>query len=181
MERVPLGAGGLQVSRLALGTMTFGWTADEPASFAILDAYVAAGGNFLDTADIYARWARGNTGGESESLIGRWLEARGEQLYRAPADSPLFTTLWFVDRTLGPAQRHRVRLVLTGDDHHYARYSPTDTSTAGGFAPELVTCGGGGAFLASTHHLPDDLRFDLAHGFGPRGEPGLSFGLQQFF
>lgn len=79
MERVPLGASDLQVSRLALGTMTFGWTADEPASFAILDAYVAAGGNFLDTADIYARWARGNTGGESESTIGRWLKARGNR------------------------------------------------------------------------------------------------------
>ncbi|MGE3662845.1 MAG: metallophosphoesterase [Pseudonocardia sp.] len=115
---------------------------------------------------IYFRAARTQLGTDDRIVLctatPSWLEARGEQLYRAPADSPLFTTLWFVDRTLGPAQRHRVRLVLTGDDHHYARYSPTDTSTAGGFAPELVTCGGGGAFLASTHHLPDDLRFDLA-------------------
>jgi aryl-alcohol dehydrogenase-like predicted oxidoreductase len=77
MERRQLGKSGLSVSNLALGTMTFGWTADEAESFRILDAYVEAGGNFLDTADIYARWARGNTGGESETIIGRWLKARG--------------------------------------------------------------------------------------------------------
>jgi aryl-alcohol dehydrogenase-like predicted oxidoreductase len=77
MERSRLGSSSLEVSRLALGTMTFGWTADEAESFRILDAYRGAGGNFLDTADIYARWARGNTGGESETVIGRWLKARG--------------------------------------------------------------------------------------------------------
>jgi aryl-alcohol dehydrogenase-like predicted oxidoreductase len=57
--------------------MTFGWTAGEEASFAIMDAYVAAGGNFLDTADIYSRWIRGHGGGESERIIGRWLASRG--------------------------------------------------------------------------------------------------------
>lgn len=77
MERRQLGPSELMVSRLALGTMTFGWTADETESFRILDAYVEAGGNFFDTADIYSRWARGNTGGESETIIGRWLKARG--------------------------------------------------------------------------------------------------------
>ncbi|MGD9527399.1 metallophosphoesterase [Pseudonocardia sp.] len=114
----------------------------------------------------YFRAARTQLGADDRIVLctatPSWLEARGEDLYRAPADSPLFTTLWFVDRTLGPTQRHRIRLVLTGDDHHYARYTATDTSLADGFAPELVTCGGGGAFLASTHHLPRTLRFDLA-------------------
>jgi aryl-alcohol dehydrogenase-like predicted oxidoreductase len=79
MERRQLGASELMVSRLALGTMTFGWTADETESFRILDAYVEAGGNFLDTADIYSRWARGNTGGESETVIGQWLKDRGRR------------------------------------------------------------------------------------------------------
>jgi aryl-alcohol dehydrogenase-like predicted oxidoreductase len=77
MERTALGRSDLEVTRLALGTMTFGWTSDEAESFAILDAYAEAGGNFLDSADIYSRWAKGNTGGESESVIGRWLKVRG--------------------------------------------------------------------------------------------------------
>ncbi|MCA9646568.1 MAG: aldo/keto reductase [Myxococcales bacterium] len=57
--------------------MTFGWTADREASFAIMDEYVAAGGNFFDTADIYSRWVRGHGGGESERMIGAWLKERG--------------------------------------------------------------------------------------------------------
>lgn len=72
-----LGRTGLEVSSLALGTMQFGWTADETASFAVLDAYLAAGGNFIDTADIYSRWAEGNPGGVSERIVGRWMADRG--------------------------------------------------------------------------------------------------------
>lgn len=59
--------------------MQFGWTADEPSSFAVMDAFVAAGGNFIDTADIYSRWAPGNPGGVSEEIIGRWMKARGNR------------------------------------------------------------------------------------------------------
>jgi hypothetical protein len=117
-----------------------------------------------------------------------WLEAGGDKVYAPLADTPFYTLLWFIDRVLGP-ERGRVRLVLTGDQHHYARYvaepdpepvpdpepapdpapapaadlptsrsltsrtPPNDTP----FSPQLVTCGGGGAFLASTHHLPDAL------------------------
>lgn len=72
-----LGRTGLQVSTLALGTMQFGWTADEAASFAILDRYLEAGGNFIDTADVYSRWVEGNPGGVSEAIIGRWMADRG--------------------------------------------------------------------------------------------------------
>ena len=57
----------------------FGWTANEKESFAVLDAYAAAGGNFIDTADMYSAWAPGNSGGESETIIGRWLAARGKR------------------------------------------------------------------------------------------------------
>ncbi len=77
METTNLGRTGLVVSRLGLGTMQFGWTADRETSFAILDAYHEAGGNFLDTADVYTRWAEGNPGGVSEEIIGAWLRDRG--------------------------------------------------------------------------------------------------------
>ncbi|MGX1369012.1 aryl-alcohol dehydrogenase-like predicted oxidoreductase [Streptomyces canus] len=71
-----LGSSGLEVFPLSLGGNVFGWTADEAASFAVLDAYTAAGGNFLDTADSYSAWVDGNSGGESETIIGKWLGAR---------------------------------------------------------------------------------------------------------
>ncbi|MDF6019814.1 aldo/keto reductase [Streptomyces sp. JH34] len=75
----PLGSSSLQVFPLALGGNVFGWTADEERTFAVLDAYVAAGGNFIDTADSYSAWIPGNEGGESETLIGRWLAARSRR------------------------------------------------------------------------------------------------------
>lgn len=74
-----LGRTGLKVSELCLGAMQWGWTADEETSFAVMDAYYEAGGNFLDTADIYSRWVEGNPGGVSEAIIGRWLRARGNR------------------------------------------------------------------------------------------------------
>ncbi|MFI8824018.1 aldo/keto reductase [Streptomyces sp. NPDC053431] len=74
-----LGASDLHVFPLALGGNVFGWSADEAQSFAVLDAYAAAGGNFVDTADVYSEWAEGNEGGESETVIGRWLAARGNR------------------------------------------------------------------------------------------------------
>jgi len=74
-----LGRTGLRVSALCLGGNTFGWTTDQKASEAVLDAYVEAGGNFIDTADVYARWAPGNKGGESETALGEWMAARGNR------------------------------------------------------------------------------------------------------
>lgn len=71
--------GCLEVYPLSLGGNVFGWTADETESFAVLDAYTAAGGNFIDTADVYSAWVPGNTGGESETVIGDWLSARGNR------------------------------------------------------------------------------------------------------
>jgi aryl-alcohol dehydrogenase-like predicted oxidoreductase len=71
--------GDLDVSRLCLGANVFGWTADRDTSFAILDGYVAAGGNFLDTSDSYMWRAPGNSGGESETIIGEWLASRGNR------------------------------------------------------------------------------------------------------
>lgn len=74
-----IGSTKLEVFPLALGGNVFGWTADEKTSFAVLDAYAAAGGNFIDTADVYSAWAPGNSGGESETIIGRWLSTRGNR------------------------------------------------------------------------------------------------------
>jgi aryl-alcohol dehydrogenase-like predicted oxidoreductase len=74
-----LGTTGIEVFELCLGGNVFGWTADRETSFAVLDAYVAAGGNFIDTADVYMSSAPGNSGGESEAIIGEWLEVRGNR------------------------------------------------------------------------------------------------------
>ena len=74
-----LGRTGLRVSALCLGGNTFGWTTDQKASEAVLDAYVEGGGNFVDTADVYSRWVSGHTGGESETVLGAWLKARGNR------------------------------------------------------------------------------------------------------
>lgn len=79
MEYRRLGRTGLKVSALCLGTMQFGWTADEPRSVEVMDAFMAAGGNFIDTADVYSRWHPGNPGGVSEEIIGRWMHARGNR------------------------------------------------------------------------------------------------------
>src|SRR3954447_26158225 len=76
IERRAVGDSGISVAQLALGGNVFGWTADEPTSFRILDAFVDAGFNLIDTADSYSRWAPGHHGGESETLIGRWIAQR---------------------------------------------------------------------------------------------------------
>jgi aryl-alcohol dehydrogenase-like predicted oxidoreductase len=79
MQLRRMGRTGLKVFPLCLGGNVFGWTADEAASFAVLDAYAAGGGNFIDTANIYANWVPGHSGGESESVLGRWMQARGNR------------------------------------------------------------------------------------------------------
>jgi aryl-alcohol dehydrogenase-like predicted oxidoreductase len=74
-----LGASDLDVFPLALGTNSFGWTASPATSRAILDAFVAGGGNLIDTADTYSYWVAGNSGGEAEAILGDWLAARGKR------------------------------------------------------------------------------------------------------
>jgi len=79
MERRKIGRTGLEVVPLALGGNVFGWTIDEAASFRILDAFVDAGLDFIDTADVYSRWAPGNVGGESETILGEWFRRTGKR------------------------------------------------------------------------------------------------------
>lgn len=74
-----IGSTGLKVAPLALGGNVFGWTADEATSFAILDAFVDAGGTMIDTADVYSAWVPGHRGGESETVIGKWLNQSGKR------------------------------------------------------------------------------------------------------
>jgi len=79
MEHRALGQSGLSIAPLVFGGNVFGWTADEKSTFALLDAFVDAGLNMIDTADMYSRWVSGNRGGESETLIGKWLKASGKR------------------------------------------------------------------------------------------------------
>lgn len=75
----PLGSTGLSVAPPVVGGNVFGWTIDEPTSFAVLDAFVDAGATMIDTADVYSAFAPGNVGGESETILGRWMKARGNR------------------------------------------------------------------------------------------------------
>ena len=77
MQKRKLGTSGLTIAPLVLGGNVFGWTADKQASFAVLDAFVGAGFDAIDTADVYSRWAPGHQGGESETVLGEWMKARG--------------------------------------------------------------------------------------------------------
>jgi aryl-alcohol dehydrogenase-like predicted oxidoreductase len=79
MKYRELGRSGLQVSPLTFGGNVFGWTVDEATSFSLLDGWLDAGFNTIDTADVYSRWAPGHTGGESETIIGKWLNQSGKR------------------------------------------------------------------------------------------------------
>ncbi|MGC3983306.1 MAG: aldo/keto reductase [Pseudorhodoferax sp.] len=76
MQLRPLGATGIAIAPVVFGGNVFGWTIDEATSFSVLDAFVDRGFNAIDTADVYSRWAAGNQGGESETILGKWLKAR---------------------------------------------------------------------------------------------------------
>src|ERR1700712_3150817 len=79
MKQRSLGNSGITVAPLAFGGNVFGWTVDEATSHSLLDAFVDAGFNLLDTADLYSRWVPGHTGGESETVIGKWLAKSGKR------------------------------------------------------------------------------------------------------
>ena len=79
MKKRKLGNSGLEVAPLAFGGNVFGWTVDEPQGFKLLDGFIAAGLNVVDTADLYPRWVPGNQGGESEAIIGNWLKQSGKR------------------------------------------------------------------------------------------------------
>ncbi len=94
----PLGRSGLNVSPLALGCNVFGWTADESTTFSLLDAWIDGGGNLIDTADVYSAWVPGHVGGESETLIGKWLR-------QSPAKRDRIVLATKVGNPMGPGKK----------------------------------------------------------------------------
>jgi aryl-alcohol dehydrogenase-like predicted oxidoreductase len=141
-----IGSSDLDVFPLGLGGNTFGWTSDKETSFAVLDAYVAGGGNFIDSADSYSAWVPGNSGGESETIIGEWTAARGNR------DSVIIATK--VDRhpqfrglsranVLAAADASLARLRTDYIDLYYVHYDDPDVpvAEAAGVFSELQKAG----------------------------------------
>jgi aryl-alcohol dehydrogenase-like predicted oxidoreductase len=133
----------LDVFPLCLGGNVFGWTADEDASFAVLDAYAAAGGNFIDTAAGYSAWVPGNSGGESETIIGNWMRARSNRDAMVVATkinpSPHLTR----EAVLSGAEQSLSRLRSDHIDLFYIHHDDPETpleETLGAFG-ELVDAG----------------------------------------
>jgi aryl-alcohol dehydrogenase-like predicted oxidoreductase len=144
----PLGSSGIDVSRLCLGGNVFGWTIDEPTSFTVLDAFRAGGGTFIDTADAYSTWADGNQGGESETIIGRWIADRqipsGELVIATKVGSPMPDGTGLApDYVRAAAERSRERLGVETIDLLYAHRPDDDVPIADTLAAfhELVEAG----------------------------------------
>ncbi len=172
---IELGQSGVKVSELCLGGNVFGWTAEEAESHRILDAYMHGGGNFIDTADVYSHWAEGNTGGESESVIGRWLSRRGRR-----DDVVIATKVGQLEGFEGLSQANIVaavegslkRLQTDYIDLYYAHIDDESTpldETLGAF-DALVTSGkvrclGGSNYVAS--RLSEALSISAERGLVP--------------
>jgi len=179
MDMQALGDSGLEVAPLALGGNVFGWTADETRSFEVLDAFVAAGFNLIDTADTYSRWVDGHSGGESETVIGRWLKRRGRR------DDVVIATK--VGMEMGPGEKglsrdyifksvegSLARLGVDCIDLYQAHIDDQDTpleETLGAFA-DLISAGKVRAIGASNYlaeRLAAALEISRSHGL-PRFE-----------
>ncbi|MBW3092565.1 aldo/keto reductase [Bifidobacterium sp. 82T10] len=145
-QRVKVGNSDLEVFPLVLGGNTFGWTSDEATSRKVLDEYVEAGGNFIDTADVYSAWAPGNAGGESEIILGRWLAVRSnrDQVVVATkvSEHPQYKGLSH-DNVIAAANESLLRLGVDAIDLYYAHFDDKNTpleETAAAF-DELVKAG----------------------------------------
>jgi aryl-alcohol dehydrogenase-like predicted oxidoreductase len=103
MEKRRIGSSGLEVAPLALGGNVFGWTADVQTSFAVLDAFVDAGGTMIDTADVYSAWVAGHRGGESETVIGHWLERDPSKRSKVVIATKVGFMTGLAPETIGPA------------------------------------------------------------------------------
>ncbi|MDQ0808333.1 aryl-alcohol dehydrogenase-like predicted oxidoreductase [Streptomyces sp. B3I7] len=167
-----LGNSGLEVFPLSLGGNVFGWTADETASFAVLDTYTAAGGNFVDTADFYSAWVQGHRGGESETTIGRWLAARGNRddvvIATKVSQHPEFPGLSAAN-IKAAAEASLRRLGTDRIDLYYTHYDKPETPVEEiiGALDELVRAGKVRAIAASNitaERLADSLEFSDREG-----------------
>jgi aryl-alcohol dehydrogenase-like predicted oxidoreductase len=158
MHLRPLGRSGLSTAPLAFGGNVFGWAADEATSFSLLDAFVDAGFNLIDTADIYSTWVAGHEGGESEAVIGRWLKASGKRdrvLVATKVGKPMgdgnqgLSPAWIrraVDNSLRRLQTDRIDLYQSHDDDPGVPFE----DTLGAYA-ELMRVGKVRAIGASNH------------------------------
>jgi len=161
MQLRPLGRSGIQVSPLAFGGNVFGWTVDEALSFRLLDAWLDAGFNFVDTADVYSAWVPGHSGGESETIIGKWLRQTGKR-NRVVLATKLGKPMGEGRKGLSPAYiREAVdaslkRLKTDHIDLYQSHDDDADTplaDTAGAFA-ELIKAGKVRAIGASNFSAP---------------------------
>jgi aryl-alcohol dehydrogenase-like predicted oxidoreductase len=144
----PLGQSGLTTAPVVFGGNVLGWTVDAPTGFAILDAFVDHGFNAIDTADVYSSWAPGNRGGESETMIGRWLKARpgmrdkvtiftkvGSDLGR-PGEKGL-SEAWIIQAVEGSLRRLQTEVIDLYFSHWPDEATP-QTETLGAFAKLLA-------------------------------------------
>ena len=174
-----LGNSGLEVGPLALGGNVFGWTADEPTSFKLLDAFVASGLNLIDTADVYSKWIPGHKGGESETIIGNWLEKRGNRekvliatklgVEMAPGEQGLSRAYMFraVDRSLARLKTDYIDLYQA---HRDDEQTPLEETLAA--FGDLIKAGKVRAIGASNYKAPrlaEALKVSAAKGL-PRYE-----------
>ena len=159
MQQRQLGQSSLRITPLALGGNVFGWTADEATSFAVLDAFVAHGGNAIDTADGYSYWVPGHSGGESETVIGQWLKNRGRR-----DDVVIGTKVgWWEKRkglgapTSSRAARTRcdgsasIRSISFGCTAMTSRRSPTSISVRSTRSSKPAKCGPSGRRTSASH------------------------------
>jgi aryl-alcohol dehydrogenase-like predicted oxidoreductase len=157
MNERRLGASGLTTPPLILGGNVFGWTADRTTSHSVLDAFVNGGGRMIDTADSYSSWVPGNTGGESESIIGAWLHARGRRddvLIATKVGAEVFGSRGLAPERIAPAvegslERLRTDYIDLYFAHYDDRQTPLD-ATLGAF-DALVTSGKVRAIGASNY------------------------------
>lgn len=172
-QRVKVGNSDLEVFPLVLGGNTFGWTSDEAASRAVLDEYAEAGGNFVDTADVYSAWAPGNAGGESEIILGRWLAVRGNRdrmvIATKVSEHPQYKGL-SRGNILAAADESLLRLGVDEIDLYYAHFDDKNTpleETAAAF-DELVRAGkirAIGVSNYSAERIEEWFRIAREHGY----------------
>ncbi|SEN37192.1 Predicted oxidoreductase [bacterium A37T11] len=173
MDKVKIGTSDLDVTRINLGGNVFGWTLDEQQSFEILDAFVAGGFNFIDTADTYSWWVNG-TGGQSETIIGNWLKSRsnrsqvviatkvGSQTKEHPFDISKKHILKSVDESLKRLQTDYIDLYYT---HFDDKVTPLEETLS---AYDEIIKAGKVRYIAASNVDPDRLKasFDLAEREG---------------
>jgi aryl-alcohol dehydrogenase-like predicted oxidoreductase len=162
----------LVVHPLCLGTNVFGWSSDEAESHQVLDAYAAHGGNFLDTADVYSQWKPGNVGGESETIIGKWLTKRDRSKIVVATKVSMLNTRpgLSAENILAACDDSLRRLQTDYIDIYYSHRDIAETpleETLGAYA-ELVTAGKVRYIAASQHtgaRLQEALNVSAANGF----------------